>query len=331
MRRVVAIVGLQYGSEGKGQVARSIAELADVVIRVGGPNAGHTVVFPEERAVIKLRQVPAGAYPGSALLLIGPGAVVDPDVLRADIQALREVGVEVDGRLYVAETATWLRPEARRREAGLVRSIGSTGEGVGAARIARIRRQGGVLLRDAVRHHHWLHDYLVTHDEYLELAHAREGLVVLEGTQGYGLSIYHGPWPYTTSADTTAAALAADCGFSPLEITDVAGVVRTKPIRVGGPSGPLRFETTWADLNLAPEYTTVTGRERRVAHFDFALFQRAVLVNRPNLLCVTFLDYLPEQERGPFCRVLEKLAGARVVYRGLGPGVFEAKWEEVLA
>jgi adenylosuccinate synthase len=122
--------------------------------------------------------------------------------------------------------------------------------------------------------------------------------VIIEGTQGFSLSLYHGPgYPFVTSRDTTAAGFAAEVGLSPRDIDNIVMVIRTFPIRVGGPSGTLSRETTWdaiAAASGAPsvvlEYTSVTKRLRRVAEFDSAAVKLACAYNRPTSLAVMGVD-----------------------------------------
>jgi adenylosuccinate synthase len=131
------------------------------------------------------------------------------------------------------------------------------------------------------------------HDEL-----ARGGTVIVEGTQGFGLSLLHGShYPHVTSKDTTAAAFAAEVGLSPRHVGEIVLVIRTYPIRVGGPSGPLPDEITWEQLareseapSAIPEYTSVTGTLRRVARFDIELVKSACRYNQPTSLAVMGLD-----------------------------------------
>ena len=126
------------------------------------------------------------------------------------------------------------------------------------------------------------------------------GDVIVEGTQGFGLSLLHGPgYPYVTSRDTTASAFASEVGLAPRDISEVIMVIRTFPIRVGGPSGHLPKEITWEtvrELSRAPkaipEFTSVTRKLRRVAHFDPHLVSLAARYNRPTSIAIMGLDRL---------------------------------------
>jgi adenylosuccinate synthase len=137
-------------------------------------------------------------------------------------------------------------------------------------------------------------------------AHDQSGVVIVEGTQGFGLSLHHGDvYPYRTSRDTTAAGFLSEVGLSPIAVTEIVMVVRTFPIRVGGHSGPLKNEVSWAHVQTASgyptpveEFTSVTGTLRRVAQFDMDLVKRAAMINRPTHLAVHGLDYLNYQDYG---------------------------------
>jgi adenylosuccinate synthase len=292
---ITTVVGGQYGSEGKGKVAHHLAcDLsAAAVIRVGGPNAGHTSIDVHGKAHA-LQQLPVAALLDDVVCLIGPGSYVDPAILASEIDRF-----ELDpARVCVDYRATVITEADRRAEAatGLGLKIGSTGSGTGEAVVRRVRRReqlglGFEQLRpyvgDAVR---------VARD-LLE----RGRRVVVEGTQGFGLSVLHSPhYPYATSRDTSAAAAVAEAGLSPLDVDDVTLVIRSYPIRVAGNSGPFDAEEVdWAtvarEAGLAEpplELTSVTRRVRRVARFDPEIVRGAIEVNRPTRIVMNHLDHV---------------------------------------
>jgi adenylosuccinate synthase len=124
--------------------------------------------------------------------------------------------------------------------------------------------------------------------------------VIVEGTQGFGLSLLHGPhYPHVTSRDTTASGFASEVGLPPAMIKHVIMVIRTFPIRVGGDSGPMANEISWEEVQQIggaptslPEFTSVTRRLRRVGRFDSQLVIRACQYNQPTSLAVMGLDRL---------------------------------------
>lgn len=147
------------------------------------------------------------------------------------------------------------------------------------------------------------------------------------------MSLVHGPWPYVTSADGNAGQLAVDAGISPSLITRTILVCRTFPIRVAGNSGPLHGEITWEELNVERETTTVTKKVRRVAPMwpNIDVVQRAVMLNRPCKIALTFVNYLDSglydvnqwgDLSGPvvdFIADLEVATGAEVTMVGTSP------------
>ncbi len=150
---VRAIVGAHWGDEGKGKVVDYLAAQADLVIRYnGGANAGHTVV-PDERGEFRLHLVPSGIFHPHVQCLIGPGTVVDPDALLAEIDDLEQRRVST-AQLIVAERAHVVMPYHIQRD-GLEEDArgehrqGTTRRGVGPAytdKAARIGLQMGDLL-----------------------------------------------------------------------------------------------------------------------------------------------------------------------------------------
>lgn len=296
----LALVGGQYGSEGKGVIAAGLAPMFDAAVRTGGPNAGHSFFYHQN--LYKMRQVPCAWVNGKARLFLGAGAVVDPDLLCAE---LGRTGATVT----IDPQATLILPHHHEAETNenLRGLIGSTTEGVGAARISKIKRNGDALL---AREFDWdLHPHgdRVLVEEVapaLEEIYETGGLIMLEGTQGSGLSLHHGRYPYTTSADTNAAQLAADAGLPPSRVEHTHLVVRTHPIRVAGNSGPTGgLELSWDDLRERgvvdlPERTTVTNNIRRIFTFDDEDFRRAARLNDPCGIWVTFGDYLTPAAKG---------------------------------
>jgi len=154
---VTIVAGAQWGDEGKGKIVDYLAAQTDVVIRgQGGPNAGHTIV--NERGTFALHGVPSGMFYPNVLNIIGPGTVVDPVQLAAEIAGLEAVGIDTS-RLLISERAHLIMPYHRlldslddgRRPANL--TVGSTGCGVGFAysdKAARIGIRAGDF-RDRVR------------------------------------------------------------------------------------------------------------------------------------------------------------------------------------
>ena len=298
-RHVDVVVGGQYGSEGKGHIASYLAREYALLIRVGGPNAGHEV-FRDEGPYTH-HQLPSGTLRNSgAKLIIAAGAVVNPELL---LKEIRECNVDHE-RLSIDPQTMIITEKDRKAEAGLQARISSTGQGVGAATARRILDRGKLikLAKDVPELRPFIRDTW----ELMERTYKTGGKVLVEGTQGTGLSIFHGQYPYVTSRDTTASGCLSEAGISPSRVRKTIMVCRTYPIRVqnppGGSSGPLSQELDWeeiakrADVTVdeikTNERTSTTNRERRVGSFDWRLLRKSSALNGPTDIAVTFTDYL---------------------------------------
>ena len=282
---VCVVVGGQYGSEGKGKTAAWLAttKRAAAVARVGGPNSGHTVLGPDGRTHV-FRQLPTVAVFPDTLLMITAGSYIDPAVLLKEI-----VDAAVPAkRLKIDPNAVIIQAEDKESEARDLGGIASTCSGTGYALARRVRRDRTVRFARNVPE---LRSYLSDVSDDLATM-VRDRWIVLEGTQGYGLSVIHSnEFPYVTSRDTTAATFVAESGMSPLDVQEVVMVLRVHPIPVGGPSGPLANEISWSQLSseakdgrARSEFTSVTRKLRRVARFDPELVKQAIRHNRPSTI-----------------------------------------------
>lgn len=310
--QVVAVVGGQYGSEGKGVVVADLASKFNTHVRTGGPNAGHSFVTScgitrsAEPVEFKMQQVPCGWINERADIVIGASAVVSPAILNRELNDIERYDKNIRSRVFVDYRATVLTSDDAASEGHcdgeLHRRIGSTGEGVGSARIKRLRRDGNTISIVAQMHEqsgyfcgcNVVDTLLMLNSERLEPSRPKR-TVLLEGTQGYGLSFNYGPWPFVTTSNCTAGQLAVDAGTR--FPNRVVMVVRTFPIRVAGNSGPLVNEMTWDEVSLiagrqVSEKTTVTRKTRRVGMFDMRLVREAATINRADAIVLTFGDYL---------------------------------------
>lgn len=300
--KMTVLVGGQYGSEGKGAIAAHVADRYDVHVRVGSPNAGHTIWWNGGRHV--MQTIPCGWINPRAKIVIGRGALINMALLQKELENVEQFYPDFRKRLYVDARAGVLDECFHQIEGGtegeMHRRIGSTGEGVGPARMARISRDPeNFRLFEDVADSYGMGD-LITDDTpgmvagWQDLGHD----VLIEGTQGSGLSLLHSHWPYCTSVDTNAAGIIAEVGIAPSRVTDVLMVCRTYPIRVAGNSGPMKGEITWGELsermgaNVVPERTTVTHKVRRIAEWDDELFRNSCLLNAPTEIALTFCDYV---------------------------------------
>jgi adenylosuccinate synthase len=298
---VVVVVGAQYGGEGKGKIVAHLAlrDKPEFVVRCGGPNSGHTVVIGNE--TYKLRLLPAGFVNPNSRLLLPAGSLINLNILFQEIEV---AGVDKT-RVGIDSNSIILTDKESKLEAeqGLRNSIGSTGSGTGAGVIKRIARDGSIkLAKDVAEAKPFLTDVSKEINDGID----RDESCIVEGTQGFGLSLYHTRcYPFATSRDTTASAFLSEVGISPLKVTSIIMAIRTFPIRVEGNSGPLENEINWHELRVLSgypheihEFTTVTNLLRRVGKFDMDLVKRAAIINRPTEIALHGVDYIEYANKG---------------------------------
>jgi adenylosuccinate synthase len=288
---VTAIVGAQWGDEGKGKITDLLAQDADVVIRYqGGNNAGHTVV--NEHGTFKLHLVPSGIFNPDALCLLGPGTVVDLVALCEELGMLAAARIGTDG-LRVSDRAHLLMPwhvaldRLDERERGR-QKLGTTGKGVGPAYADKVARHGIQVyeVRDESRFRARVARELATKNPLLEKlgeapldpravadtvlaaaatlgdrivdtlplveqAVAKDARVLLEGQLGAMRDLDWGIYPYVTSSNPLAGGAAVGAGIPPRLITRVIGVVKAYSTAVG--EGPFPTEIGGAEGNALRE------------------------------------------------------------------------------
>ncbi len=276
---VTAVIGAQWGDEGKGKVVDILAERADLVVRFqGGNNAGHTLVVDGQ--VYKLHLIPSGVVQGK-VGVIGNGCVVDPFVLVKEISDLKARGITP--QLRISDRAHLILPyhqaiDKAEEEAKGAAKVGTTGRGIGpcyADKASRIGVHAGDLLHpkrldEKVKQNVALKQALLTalgSKERLDAAATLKALqavtptlqpfltdtvqllqaaaeagesILLEGAQGAMLDLDHGTYPYVTSSATASGGMCSGSGLAPRQIGDVIGVVKAYTTRVG--SGPFPTE-----------------------------------------------------------------------------------------
>lgn len=320
---VYALVDGQYGSTGKGAAAALIGMLfgksIDVVTTNAGPNSGHTGYYPNrwrrdeteqmnviDWAKVVTQQIPVAAVVTRALYpmhrqtaYLNGGAIIDPQILSREAI---EFGFD-PRRLVVHPNAAIIEGAD---DADSTASIASTNKGVGRALARKVMREQNVA------QFRW--EKLERQAQLEALAfNFGSDVVFVETAQGFSLGINQPFYPYATSRECTVQQALADAGIPARRLSKVLMTLRTFPIRVGntdrGTSGgwyPDQQETTWEELGVEPEITTVTKRVRRVATWSWQQFRDAVRANEPDALWVGFMDYIKsEDQRKSFIMTME--------------------------
>lgn len=320
------VVGGFFGDEGKGKIISYLAlkDNPSIVVRGGaGPNAGHTI--SDGKRIYKVRMLPSGFLNKNSKVMIGPGVVVDPTVLLKEIE---DFGVS--NRAFLDEKCGIIEQSHLNQDSrGMLKdTLGTTGSGTGPANADRAMRTLK-LARDI----DLLSSYLTDVPAAINSALESNQVVLVEGTQGTHLSLWHGTYPYVTSKDVTASAICSDIGLGPKMVDEVMVVFKAYVTRVG--TGPLENELTPEEVSKKgwSEVGTVTGRQRRAAEYDFNLARRAIMLNSatqiaitkldilfPECACATSFDNLNDSAKG-FIKNIEDNLGVPVTLIGTGPAV----------
>jgi adenylosuccinate synthase len=272
------IMDFQYGSTGKGLIAGYLANRNnyDTAICAFATNAGHTYINNSQHIEMMTQQLPTSIISDTVKnVMLGPGSAIHVRTLQDE---LLRYGAYMHGkRLMIHSHAAIVEDyHAEQEQSDGRTAMGSTAKGVGDAFIERIRRRPDAanVAKNRLRGT-GLSRYVVTPEEYDQAVCGARN-VIIEGAQGFSLSMYHGQYPYTTSRDVTPWQIAADCGlpFRWAPYIEVIGTLRTFPIRVNnrdGSSGPCyndQIEIDWAEIGVEPELTTVTKLPRRIFTFS---------------------------------------------------------------
>lgn len=303
MGKIDICVGVNWGSESKGIMAVDLAKKFnkyDIAATTNSCQSGHTSYHEVNGELVKVvnRQLPS-SFPYVNKIVIGPGAMIKPHVLKEEIEGLEKLGFkDIRERLFIDKHTGVTPDDAHEKEKELVDRIASTGEGVGFSWTERIMRSAKVA-KDIKE----FKDFATICDT-ADIVNSG-GDVLLEGSQGFGLSLFYGSYPHVTSRDTTPATLLAGIGGSIHSVRKIYGVARTYPIRVGNTkntSGDMGIELTWEEIAKRSgyeelgEYTTVTKRLRRIAEWNSDLVINACKICGIDELCITFINYLNHED-----------------------------------
>ena len=328
----IAVLGAQWGDEGKGKVVDLLSPHFAVVARYqGGHNAGHTVYVGTQKIILRL--LPSGILHSHVTCAIGNGVVIDPQALFAEIDELGKFGYDVGNRLLISERAHLILPyhreldllsEARRGE----RKIGTTSRGIGPAYEDKIGRRGirvcdlfdragleqeirenvqarNRLIPESTLDWRPLFDQMLAYGQrmkpwvadislFLARTSAAGQSILFEGAQGTLLDIDHGTYPFVTSSNSTIGGVCTGLGVSPKMINGVLGVVKAYATRVG--EGPMPSELLGPSgdrlRDSGKEFGSVTGRPRRCGWYDAVVAKYAARINGLDSMALTKLDVL---------------------------------------
>ena len=335
---VNAVIGTQWGDEGKGKITDILAEHHDVIARsCGGANAGHTIIVGDKKHVFHL--LPSGCLHPDKEIILGSGMVIHLQTLLDEIEQLRNVGIDIVPRLHISSAAHVVFDYHKDIDASLElkraekqgKGIGTTKRGIGPAYMDKAERTGVRMdqLEKAVRtitnrvseadRVYGVH--IDTEKEVAAIKAALEQIgnrivdtvdrihrfkkdnkrILVEGAQASMLDIDHGTYPYVTSSSTTAAGALQGLGLPPSALHSVIGVVKAYCTRVG--EGAFLTEAHGEEeetlRDRGGEYGATTGRPRRCGWLSIPDLKRAIQINGITHLNLTKLDVLDSFESIP--------------------------------
>ena len=321
------IVGAFWGDEGKGKIISYLAlkDKIDFCVRTGSVNAAHTVWDGKNRYA--LHMVPAAFLHPKCRLLIAAGANVQVPKFLEEVQL-----TGVKDRIGVDQNASIIEEKhaIQDKTSAVNKGIGTTGWGVGPALEERVRRTAK-LAKDIPDLKPFLADAVTEINDGIDQGKK----VLLEGTQGFMLSLYFGTYPYVTGRDTGASAIASEAGVGPTRVDEVLIVYKSFITRVG--AGPLPGEISKEEAQKRGWFETAagTGRDRRSAPFDFDLAKKTAKINGATQAAVTKLDSMFPKCKGAkkldalqpeakqFIKEVESRTGVPVVLIGTGPDAMD--------
>ncbi len=331
--KVDVLLGLQWGDEGKGKIVDVLTPNYKVVARFqGGPNAGHTLEFENQKYV--LRSIPSGIFQGGKINLIGNGVVIDPALFKAEVEALEASGHTLTDRLYISKKAHLILPTHRLLDSANEAAkgnlkIGTTGKGIGPVYTDKTSRHGlrvGDIFHNfkekydtaIARHKEMLNNFnfeydlseieedwfegleklktfnIIDSEHFVNDQLKQERSVLAEGAQGSLLDIDFGTYPFVTSSNTVCAGACTGLGIAPHNIGEVFGIFKAYCTRVG--SGPFPTELFDEDgdemRNKGNEYGSVTGRPRRCGWIDLVALKYTIMINGVTQLIMMKSDVL---------------------------------------
>ncbi|MFX4303311.1 adenylosuccinate synthase [Alicyclobacillus tolerans] len=336
-----AVVGAQYGDEGKGKMVDYFAVNADVVVRYqGGGNAGHTIV--NEHGKFALHLVPSGIFNPETFCILGTGVVIHPAHLVRELRQLEDRGISTK-RLIVSERAHLVLPyhvwQDAYEEEKRSRKVGTTLQGIGPAYQDKVGRYGiqiGEMIHlDSFRTRleaAWaakiermpaLADYGSFESMWAELVDAREVLlphiadtlpflmeaeqsqkhILLEGQLGIMRDLDWGVYPYVTSSSPITGGVFAGAGIPATAISRVTGITKAYTTAVGEGPFPTQLDNEIGQFlqDKGEEFGATTGRARKCGWLDLPALRMGAWLNGYTELALMKLDVLAGLEKIGVC------------------------------
>jgi len=328
---ISAIIGGQWGDEGKGKVVDLLSSEVDVVARYqGGANAGHTVYKNNEKIV--LHQIPSGIMRSDCICLLGNGMVIDPIELVEEFENVKSKGLEVKN-VFISMNAHITSPIHKLIDINLEKKsnnkIGTTGKGIGPTYVDKYNRQGirscDLLDKKSLKNkinfqiNRALDAKQITADQLdnikneiddffnackiiaphikdiIPIIHENKNILI-EGAQGTLLDIDHGTYPFVTSSNPSSGGIATGLGLPLNKIDRLIGIFKAYTTRVGnGPFPTELFDDDGEKLQtIGKEFGATTGRPRRCGWFDVPLANYSIMINGFSEIAITKLDILDE-------------------------------------
>ena len=306
-----ALLGLQWGDEGKGKLIDNLADYFDAVCRYqGGANAGHTVIYKGEK--LSLHLIPSGIFHQDKISIIGNGVVIDIAQLIKEIEELKKRGIEVNDNLKISKRSHLILPSYFEEEKEMKEVIGTTGRAIGPAYANKILRKGirmgDIFSTDYLAKFNLPPEYLKTLESFRKnYGHMitntvdllRELIkdnkkIIFEGAQGVLLDIDFGTYPYVTSSNPTPGGILSGSGIPPNHISNIFGVTKAYTTRVGKGPFPSRMEKETEELirEKGGEFGATTGRPRNCGWLDLVALKFTSWISGVTELIVTKIDVL---------------------------------------
>ena len=336
-----AIVGGQWGDEGKGKIVDLLSKDVDVVARYqGGANAGHTVYKADKKVV--LHQIPTGALRESCTCVLGNGMVIDPIGILEEINTLKKININVRNRIFIDYYAHIVTPIHkcidRVNEAKTNNEIGTTCKGIGPTYTDKYKRIGiraidilssetliektKMRLQIALNNNEitdnevpqlkeelqlfystcmQISEYIQDTFEYLHSALNKN--ILIEGAQGTMLDIDYGTYPYVTSSNCSSGGIGTGLGIPGSKLNNIIGIFKAYTTRVGGGPFPTELFNQDGEIlgSIGKEFGATTGRPRRCGWFDLVAARYSAKVNGLTGIALTKLDILNSFETIKVC------------------------------